>query len=214
VSVLVVHDPPPVPRKVVHVPSDGENTPLAGPFPTLQVSVDVCPFVTSDGLAERVHVGGNPPLLEEVDDVLVDVLLVLLLELLAGGFTTITNDLCTVVHVSESCTTKLYVPAVVVVPEITPVDPFNERFNGKDPEVMLHVYELLPPEADNVVDGYEEPSVPDGRYGVLIASGLGLTLIVPVYATDGEETWSVTEVLTVIVSEQFESSPTFGAVVL
>jgi hypothetical protein len=79
---------------------------------------------------------------------------------------------------------------------------------------MLHVYELLPPEPDNVVDGYEAPSVPDGSDGALIVNGFGLTIIVPVYATDGEETWSVTEELIFIVSEQFESSPTFGAVVL
>jgi hypothetical protein len=91
-----------VPRKVVQVPFDGENVPLAGPFPTLQVSVDVCPFVTSDGLAERVHVGGDPPPLDDVDDVLVDVLLVLLLELLAGGLTIIANAFCVVLHVSES----------------------------------------------------------------------------------------------------------------
>lgn len=42
-SAAVPHEPPVEFVKVVHVPLEGEKTPLAGPFVILQLSVLVCP---------------------------------------------------------------------------------------------------------------------------------------------------------------------------
>jgi hypothetical protein len=77
----VPHAPPVEFTKLVHVPLAGEQTPLAGPFEMLQLSVLVCPDCNMPGLAERVHAGGTPPLLL-LDDVELDVVLELVLELL------------------------------------------------------------------------------------------------------------------------------------
>lgn len=77
--VAVPHEPPVEFEKFVHVPLIIEKIPLAGPLPTLQLSVLVCPDWTTPGLAERVHVGGDPPLL--LDDEEVEVVLELVLEL-------------------------------------------------------------------------------------------------------------------------------------
>jgi hypothetical protein len=95
VNAAVVHEPPPLPRKVVHVPLVGENVPFAGPSAILQVSVEVEPLVISAGLAERVQVGaGVPPLLDEVDEVedVDDELLEPLLELLPDRLTVMEKD--------------------------------------------------------------------------------------------------------------------------
>jgi len=55
----VVHEPPVEPEKLVHVPLDGENVPLAGPFVIDQLRVVVWLYGTKPGLAERVQVGGS-----------------------------------------------------------------------------------------------------------------------------------------------------------
>jgi hypothetical protein len=57
---------------------------------------------------------------------------------------------CAVVAESRACTVKEEVPAVVGVPEITPVEAFKLNPAGNEPVVMLHVYGEVPPEAANV----------------------------------------------------------------
>lgn len=105
VRAAVVHEPPDEPEKVVQVPLAGEKEPFAGPLVMLQVSVEVCPFRISVGLAERLHVGIPPPPLDDDEELLV--LPVLLLVLLPGGFTVMEKFFCVVPQVSASCTTKL-----------------------------------------------------------------------------------------------------------
>jgi hypothetical protein len=52
---------------------------------------------------------------------------------------------CCGVLVSAACTVKFDVPAVVGVPEITPVPLFNVRPAGNVPSVTLHVIGAVPP---------------------------------------------------------------------
>src|SRR3972149_6553749 len=51
---------------------------------------------------------------------------------------------------SVTCTVKLYVPASVGVPLITPVVLLRLRPDGREPDVTTHVYGVLPPEAVSV----------------------------------------------------------------
>jgi hypothetical protein len=47
---------------------------------------------------------------------------------------------------------KLAVPAVVGVPETTPVDAFRLRPEGREPALMLQAYGVLPPVATRVCE--------------------------------------------------------------
>ena len=134
-SAAVVQFPPLEPVNDVHVPLVGLNDPSAGPLFIDHVSVEVSPGVIESGFAVSVHIGIFVTGESSSDIVIV-------------------NDFDTVVHVSESCTVKLYCSPVVfasldTVPEITPPD---DRFNpgGREPAVSVHVYELLPPEPESV----------------------------------------------------------------
>jgi hypothetical protein len=53
---------------------------------------------------------------------------------------------------SITCTRKPHVPAVVGVPEITPVLAFSDNPAGKLPEYMLHVYGAVPLIAASVAE--------------------------------------------------------------
>jgi hypothetical protein len=71
---------------------------------------------------------------------------------------------------SVTCTVNDTVPAVVGVPEITPVD--AARFNpaGKEPELIDQVYGVVPPLACNVIEN-AVPTVPPGRDVVVTVGG-------------------------------------------
>ena len=51
---------------------------------------------------------------------------------------------------SFTCTVKLDVPAVVGVPEITPVEAAKVSPTGSDPELIVQVYGDVPPLAPSV----------------------------------------------------------------
>jgi hypothetical protein len=51
---------------------------------------------------------------------------------------------------SVTCDVNVYVPAVVGVPETTPVLAFSVRPGGNEPEEIEYVYGAVPPEVDNV----------------------------------------------------------------
>jgi hypothetical protein len=53
---------------------------------------------------------------------------------------------------SVTFTVKLLVPAVVGVPEITPLDELSDRPGGRLPEAMLQVYGETPPLAVTVAE--------------------------------------------------------------
>lgn len=67
---------------------------------------------------------------------------------------------------SVTCTVKLDCPALVGVPLIVPFL-LKPRPAGNDPEVTVHEYGAVPPEAVSVVE-YGVPSVPLGSVAVLI----------------------------------------------
>ena len=63
-----------------------------------------------------------------------------------AALTVILSDLEAVLeYVSLTCTVKLLVPVPVGVPEITPVLAFSDKPVGKEPEVIDHVYGVVPP---------------------------------------------------------------------
>ena len=53
---------------------------------------------------------------------------------------------------SVTRTVKFEVPAVVGVPVIAPVDPFNVKPAGKLPAIVAHVYGVVPPAATRVAE--------------------------------------------------------------
>jgi hypothetical protein len=53
---------------------------------------------------------------------------------------------------SVALTVKLYVPAVVGVPEMTPVLPDNLKPAGSAPPLIAHVYGVVPPLAASVAE--------------------------------------------------------------
>jgi hypothetical protein len=63
---------------------------------------------------------------------------------------------------SATCAKKLVVPAVVGVPEITPVLAANVNPGGKMPELMLHVYGAVPLVAARVAE-YPAPVIAPGK---------------------------------------------------
>jgi spore coat protein U-like protein len=81
---------------------------------------------------------------------------------------------------SSTLAVKFEEPAVVGVPEITPVAP-RLRPVGKVPELTLHVYGGTPPVAANV-DEYEEPLVASGTEEVVTETGATEAAIVKVSA--------------------------------
>jgi hypothetical protein len=81
-----------------------------------------------------------------------------------AGFTTMLRLAVAVlaVGVSESVTVtvKLEVPAVVGVPDITPVEALRIRPAGKLPVVTAHEYGVMPPVACKVAPAYTELTTP------------------------------------------------------
>ena len=63
-------------------------------------------------------------------------------------------------------TVKVAVPALVGVPEITPVFPLRESPSGREPEVTAHA---APEVLDERVAEYDSPAVPEGRLVVVMA---------------------------------------------
>jgi hypothetical protein len=53
---------------------------------------------------------------------------------------------------SLTCTVKLRAPTTVGVPEIVPVEEFNVRPGGSVPELIDHVYAVVPPVADSDIE--------------------------------------------------------------
>src|SRR5574342_517999 len=66
---------------------------------------------------------------------------------------------------------KLYVPAVVGVPEMTPVPLLSDRPAGSEPLEIDQVYGVVPPLAVNVPE-YDTPMVPPGIAVLVIVSGV------------------------------------------
>jgi len=63
------------------------------------------------------------------------------------------RSFCTVRDpLSVTRTVKFEVPAVVGVPVIAPVDPFNVKPAGKLPTTVAHVYGVVPPAATKVAE--------------------------------------------------------------
>jgi len=72
---------------------------------------------------------------------------------------------------SVTITVKLNVPKVVGVPEIVPPDPPSVKPVGSVPELMLHKWVVVPPEAASVAV-YEAPCCPLGKEVVVMISGV------------------------------------------
>ena len=86
---------------------------------------------------------------------------------------------------SVTCTVNDMVPAVVGVPEITPVDATRLNPAGSVPALTLQLYGVVPPLACSVVE-YAVPAVPPGRDVVVTVGGCAaaatamLSALVPV----------------------------------
>ena len=71
---------------------------------------------------------------------------------------------------TEMVTEKL--PACVGVPEISPVPPASINPAGSEPDVIDHVYGVVPPLAPSVPE-YAVPTCPLGKVAVVIVTGEG-----------------------------------------
>jgi hypothetical protein len=60
------------------------------------------------------------------------------------------NEPVAVPELSWTVIPKLLVPAAVGVPDSRPLEAFNDKPTGKEPEVTDQVYEPLPPPAEKV----------------------------------------------------------------
>lgn len=77
---------------------------------------------------------------------------------------------CTGLPESVTFAVKPYVPLVVGVPEITPVEGLSESPGGKAPDEIDQVYGVVPPLAARVRE-YETPTLPLGSDEVVIVRG-------------------------------------------
>ena len=85
--------------------------------------------------------------------------------------TAILNALVPVLFAASfTCTVNDTVPAVVGVPEITPVDAARLKPAGSDPALTLQLYGVVPPLACSVVE-YAVPAVPPGSDTVVTVGG-------------------------------------------
>ena len=85
--------------------------------------------------------------------------------------TAILNTLVPVLFAASfTCTVNETVPAVVGVPEITPVDAARLKPAGSDPALTLQLYGAVPPLACSVVE-YAVPVVPPGSDTVVTVGG-------------------------------------------
>jgi hypothetical protein len=78
---------------------------------------------------------------------------------------------------SVTFTVKLELPAVVGVPDITPVLEFSDNPAGNVPLLMLHVYGVTPPVAASVVV-YATLTIPFGSVVVVIISVDGILIVI------------------------------------
>lgn len=78
---------------------------------------------------------------------------------------------------SFTCTVKDEVPEVVGVPAISPVDAVKLNPAGSEPDVTLHVYGVVPPDAVSVAE-YAVLTVPLGSEVVVTVGGCGAAAIV------------------------------------
>jgi hypothetical protein len=95
------------------------------------------------------------------------------------------------------------VPAVVGVPEMTPVEATRLSPAGRVPALTLQVYGVVPPLACSPVE-YAVPAVPPGRDVVVTVGGCGaaatamLKALVPVLFA-ASVTWTVNEAVPAVV---------------
>jgi hypothetical protein len=98
--------------------------------------------------------------------------LVVMVTGVTAAATVILNDCAAVCGVgaveSITLTVKLNVPAVVGVPEITPVDAAKLNPAGSIPALTLQLYGVVPPLACNVVV-YAVPTVPPGSDAAVVS---------------------------------------------
>ena len=73
---------------------------------------------------------------------------------------------------SVTFTVKLYVPACVGVPEISPLEAVRAKPGGRRPELMVQLYGVTPPVAASVEE-YAVPTLPVGIEVLVICTFVG-----------------------------------------